>query len=99
MILNCWYPSPLYNPPAIATGLAFCFSICLENAPVHSEARLNKPVDGVHEDEDQDAYWMLSKIQKEAYEKFTEFIAVAEVFVEMKAEQAKKRIKKSAMAK
>ena len=42
---------------------------------------------------------MLSKIQKEAYEKFTEFIAVAEVFVEMKAEQAKKRIKKSAMAK
>ena len=48
----------------------------------------------------EDAYFMLSKMQKGAYEEFTEFGTVAEVFVEIKEEQAKKEAnKKSAMAK
>ena len=56
----------------------------------------------------EDAYCMISKkMQKGAYEEFTQSIALAEAFVEMKAEQAKKkqskprkkRIKKSAMVK
>ncbi len=55
----------------------------------------------------EDAYCMISKMQKEAYEEFTQSVALAEAFVEMKAEQAKKkqskprkkRIKKSAMVK
>ena len=54
----------------------------------------------------EDAYCMISKkMQKEAYEEFTQSIALAEAIAEMKAEQAKKkqskprkkRIKKSAM--
>ena len=40
-------PLPRYNPLAIARGLAFCFFACLEDVPVYSEARLNKPVDGM----------------------------------------------------
>ena len=62
---------------------------------------------GMYKNEDEDAYCMLSKMQKGAYEEFTEFNTVAEVFVEIKAEQAKKEAKqakkeankKSAMAK
>ena len=53
----------------------------------------------------EDAYRMLSKMQKEAYEE--ESIALAEIFVEMKANQTQKEAKqaqkeankKSAMAK
>ena len=43
----------------------------------------------------EDAYCMLSKMQKEAYEEFTEFNAVAEAFVGIKAEQAKKDAKQA----
>ena len=38
----------------------------------------------------EDAYRMLSKMQKEAYEGLKESIALAEIFVEMKAEQVEK---------
>ena len=42
----------------------------------------------------EDAYRMLSKMQKGAYEEFTEFKAAAEVFVERKAEQVEKEANK-----
>ena len=42
----------------------------------------------------EDAYCMISKMQKEAYEEFTQSVALAEAFVEMKAEQAKKEANK-----
>ena len=38
---------------------------------------------------------MLSKMQKGAYEEFTELDTVAEVFVEIEAEQAKKEAKQA----
>ena len=38
---------PTRNLQVAAKSLAFCFFVFLENAPVYSEARLNKPVDGV----------------------------------------------------
>ena len=41
------------------------------------------------------AYRMLSKMQKEAYEEFKESIAVAEIFVEMKANQTQKEAKQA----
>ena len=38
----------------------------------------------------EDAYRMISKMQKKAYEEFKESIALAEIFVEVKAEQVDK---------
>ena len=42
-----------------------------------------------------DAYCMLSKMQKEDYEEFKESIALAEFFVEMKANQTQKEAKQA----
>ena len=43
----------------------------------------------------EDAYHMLSKMQKQAYEEFKDSIALAEIFVEMRAEQAEKEANKT----
>ena len=43
----------------------------------------------------EDAYRMISKMQKKAYEEFKESIALAEIFVEMKANQTQKEAKQA----